>query len=77
MDQWTIILALFFLVVAIIGLIMTLKVMKDQLKAKDEKDHSVPNKIRNHNLLMNPIFLVYVATAVFSIVYILYWLANT
>ncbi|MEW9501493.1 hypothetical protein [Jeotgalibacillus marinus] len=77
MDQWTIILASIVLLIAIIATVMTLKVMVNQSKAKDEQDHSVEKRVRDHNILLNPVFLVYIIAGIGSIIYIVYWMVQT
>ncbi|KIL47533.1 hypothetical protein [Jeotgalibacillus campisalis] len=70
-------LILFFILIGVAGFFITMRIAYRNSKAKDTKDEDVANGARAHNVLMNPVFIVYILAAIFVTGYIIYWIMIT
>lgn len=65
------------LIIAVVGFIVTMKIAKEQKNVKNERDESVPNEGRQHSIVLNPVFITYIAATVVVLGYVVYWMLKT
>ncbi|MGD7043504.1 hypothetical protein [Jeotgalibacillus proteolyticus] len=67
----------FFILIGVAGFFVTLRIAYRNSKVQDPKDEEVAKGPRAHNILMNPVFIVYILATIFVIGYIIYWIMIT
>ncbi|TDL35209.1 hypothetical protein E2R51_05675 [Jeotgalibacillus sp. S-D1] len=77
MEYFNIYYVIIGIIISVIGLIVTMKIAKDQTNAKNERDESVPNEGRQHSIVLNPVFITYIAASVVVLGYVVYWMLKT
>ncbi|KUP07621.1 hypothetical protein Q73_04620 [Bacillus coahuilensis m2-6] len=73
MSQYILVLCVLVVLVLIASFIYTLKVPKQH---NEEQDKSIPQSVKKHGILANPIFLTYIVAGVLIAFYIIYLIAG-
>ena len=60
MEQLTLILSVFILVILIVGLIYTFRLGENQKFQRSEFDTEINEKVQDHPIIRNPVFLTYI-----------------
>jgi hypothetical protein len=72
LDKLGLVLSVLVLIILIYGLVYTVRIGLNQKKQKSEFDTEVDEKVQDHSIIRNPIFLTYLIAALLIGFYIIY-----
>ncbi|MBM7586639.1 hypothetical protein JOC86_003191 [Bacillus pakistanensis] len=76
MSTFVIILSFLAIGIAVFAIVYTLMIGRQQKVLKGELDTDIPDQVKEHAFIRNPIFLSFLIASVLILLYILYWVIN-